>query len=142
MSQRSSPDLDPSDDISMPPSPADSFAGTSCPVCGKLNLDTVVGKDNTRSLEYNIEPSEQNHEILFQWIKECDLCKLVYDLDQHWSEQGDNVQSMKYDGYNYRFACGRNGSAPLYLQILADWGESRWTFLKNRCPSDATFAFR
>ena len=131
MSQRSSPDLDPSDDSSSPPSPVDPFAGESCPVCGKLDLNIVVGEDNTRSLEYYIEPSEENREILFQWIKECGLCKLVYDLDQHWSKQGDNMQGMKYDGYNYWFACGRNGSKPLYLQILVDWGESRSTFLKD-----------
>ena len=99
-------------------------------MCGKLDLDTVVGKDNKRSLEYYIEPSEQNHEMLFPWIEKCGLCQLVYDLEQYWFKQGDNMQGMKYDGYNYRFACGRNGSAPLHLEILADWGESRWTFVK------------
>ena len=118
------------------------FTGKSCPVCGKLALDTVVGKDNGRSLEYYIEPSEQNRDLLFQWKEECDLCRLVYDLDQHWSAPGENAQDMKWVGYDYRLTCGRNGSAPLHLEILADWGESRSTLLKNRCPSDATLAGR
>ena len=83
MSQRSSPDLDTPDDRSWPSPPADPFAGESCPVCGKLDLDSVVRKDNACSLEYFIEPSEQNHEILFRWIEKCDLCKVVYDLEQH-----------------------------------------------------------
>ena len=141
MSQRSSPDLDPSDDSSWP-SPADPFAGESCPVCGKLDLDRVVGKDNTRSLEYFIDPSEQSHEILFQWIEKCSLCKLVYDLDQHWSKQGDDVQGMKYDGYIYRFACGRNGSDPLHLEIVVDWGEYSSASPKNRSWSDSTRVYR
>ena len=134
MSQRSSPDLDRSDDISMPPSPAESFAGISCPLCGKLDLDTVVGKVTTLSLEYYIEPCERNPRMLFPWIEKCGLCKLVYDLEQHWFKQGGNMQGMKYDGDNYQSACGRNGSAPLYLEILADWGESRWTFVRIDVP--------
>ena len=131
MPQSSVSDLDPSDDGPWPPSPPDPFAGKTCPVCGKLNVDIVVGKANARTLEYYIEPSEQNHDLLFQWIKECALCKLVYDLDQHWSEQGDNTQDMKYIGYKYWYACGRNGSAPLHLEILADWGEYNSTCPKN-----------
>ena len=111
--------------------------GKSCPVCGTLNMDIVVGKDNP-CLEYFIDPAKQHHDLLFQWIEECALCKLVYDLDQYWSEQGDNTKAMKYVGYNYRHACGRNGSTPLYLKIVADWGESRSTLPRNRSWSDAT----
>ena len=130
MSQSSFSDHMPGDedDRSWPPSPTNPFTGKSCPVCGKLNVDKVVGKDNACNLEYYIE---QNHDLLFEWIEECDLCKLVYDLGQHWSEQGDNAQDMKYVGYKYWHACGRNGSDPLHLDILADWGESRSTFPRN-----------
>ena len=142
MSQSSISDLDPSDDRSWPPSPPNFFTGKSCPVCGKLNVDIVVGKDNACSLEYCIDPGEQNRDLLFEWIEECDLCKLVYDLDQYWSEQGNNAQDMKYNGYNYWYACGRNGSAPLYLEILADWGESHSTFRRNRSWSDAILVYR
>ena len=142
MSQSSISDLDSPDDESWPPSPPNLFTGKSCPVCGKLNVDIVVGKDNASSLEYCIEPGEQNHDLLSQWIEECDLCKLVYDLGQHWSEQGDNKQHMEYVGYNYWYACGRNGSAPLHLEILADWGESRSTCPRTRSWSDATLVYR
>lgn len=122
MSQSSVSDHDPSDDRALASFPPDHFTGKSCPVCGKLGLDTTKGKDNARSLEYYIEPSKQSHDLLFQWRKECDLCKLIYDLAQHWSEQGDKRQELKSFGYKYWYACGRNGSAPLRLEILADWG--------------------
>ena len=126
----------------MPPPPADPSAGKSCPVCAKLDLDAVIRKDKACSLEYHIEPSEQNHEVLFQWIKACDLCRLVYDLEQHWSKQGDSVQGMKNVGYQYLFACGRNGSAPLRLEILADWGEYSSARLKNPFWSDPIRVYR
>ena len=108
------------------------LTGRSCPVCGKLDLDKVMGNGNAGSLEYSIDHGEQNQNLLLEWTNHCELCKLVYDLDQHWSENGDTTQDMKNVGYNYRHACGWNGSAPRNLEIVADWGESRSTFL--RCP--------
>lgn len=100
-----------------------SSIGKSCPVCGKLDLD-VVGKANGRRLEYYIEPSDQNHDLLFQWRRKCDLCKIVYDLDQHWSEHGDFNQELKFDGFKRFSACGRmNGPDTFPCILSADWGE-------------------
>ena len=130
------------DDRLWPPPPPNPFTGKSCPVCGKLNVDIVVGKGNACSLEYYIDPSERNDDLLLEWIEECALCKLVYDLDKHWSERGDNSQDVKYVGYNYRYACGRNGSNPLHLEVSADWGESPPTFPSNRSWSHTTLMYR
>ena len=103
-----------------------------CPVCGKLNMKKVMGKDNACSLEYSIDHGKRNQNLLLEWTDRCDLCKLVYDLNQHWSENGDNTQDMKYVGYNYERACGLNRSTRHHPEIVADWGESRSTFLG--CP--------
>ena len=143
MSQSSFSDHMPGDedDGSIPP-PTNPFTGKSCPVCGKLNVDMVVGKDSARSLEYYIDPTERNHDLLFEWIDECALCRLVYDLDQHWAEHGDNTQDMKCFYYHYNYACGRSGSNKCYREILADWGESRSTFPTSLSWSDTTLLDR
>ena len=101
-------------------------------MCGKLGLYKVEGKGKARSLEYSIDHGKKEQKLLLEWIERCDLCKLIYDLDQHWSENGDNTMDMKNVGYNYRYACGQNHCAALGPSILADWGESRSTIL--RCP--------
>ena len=63
MSQSSFSDHMPGDDRSPPPSPTNPFTGKLCPVCGKLNVDKVVGEDNACKLEYYIE---ENYDLLFE----------------------------------------------------------------------------
>ena len=94
----------------------------------------MSGGFNTSGLEYYIEPSEYNKSVLLEWINECSLCRLAYDLDRHWSDRGDDTQSLGYDGHKYWYACGRDGSDTngLNLEILADWGESQSISIDHR----------
>ena len=115
----------------LPPRP---FAGKACPVCSKLDLRSITSEEgNVSSLHYRIEPSEHDDDELCEWLEECSLCRLVYDLHQHWSTHGDDTQKLKYDGHLYRQACGRNGpdTDRLNLDILVDWGKSHFEFLND-----------
>ena len=108
-------------------------------MCSKLDLHSIMlGEFNASGLTYHIEPGEHDREVLHEWVEECSLCRLVYDLDQHWSDRDDDDQPLEYDGHMYWYACGRNGpdTDGLNLEVLADWGESQSTFFNDYRRAD------
>jgi hypothetical protein len=109
-----------------PPSPSHPSSGRACPVCATLELSILPLGKEASTLEYRIEPGGADRDALREWFEKCCLCRLVYDLDQQWSNKGNVLRSVESPSERFWFACGRNGSgtAAPNLQISADWGES------------------
>ena len=101
-----------------------------CPVCNILPFHSLSGDKILRSLWETVTTAptvlrleELDVAQVRRFAPICDLCKLMFDLYNHWcSHARDEV--MEDDGVRYRRPCLRNRWKRKHPLALACWGYS------------------
>ncbi|KAF2714779.1 hypothetical protein K504DRAFT_529049 [Pleomassaria siparia CBS 279.74] len=98
-----------------------SYEDTSCPACSLLPLEALLARDGTPA-PVMIRLDELDMSVCVQHSSVCDLCRLLVDLDAHWSSPRCEM-SMELDT-TYREMCGRKKGHLKQLQDI-EWQRSK-----------------